>query len=241
MHTSPPRSSSDSSSCVTTTPDGWVPVLERVVVDPDATVNVLTDEGRPRLGLVQHGSLRAVGLGVSLSALAFVTLLSIGVGSKPIPLGTVMDALFNYDATVTDHLIVRSLRVPRTIVGLLVGVALGLAGAVMQGVTRNPLADPGILGVNAGAALFVVIGIYVFGVASLLGYVWFAFAGAAVASVVVYGLGSLGRGRGDPGQAGAGRRRGHRVPRVDHHRDPADRRRHARPVPVLGGRLAGRA
>jgi ABC-type enterobactin transport system permease subunit len=105
----------------------------------------------------------------------------------------VVDALFSHDDTKTDHLIVQSLRVPRTVVGLLVGVALGLAGAVMQGVARNPLADPGILGVNAGAALAVVIGIYVFGIGTLLGYVWFAFAGAAVASVVVYGLGSMGR------------------------------------------------
>ena len=79
------------------------------------------------------------------------------------------------------------------IVGLLVGAALGAAGTVMQGLTRNPLADPGILGVNAGAALFVVIGIYSFGLTSLYAYVWFAFAGAAVASVVVYSLGSLGR------------------------------------------------
>ena len=74
-----------------------------------------------------------------------------------------LDALFDYDPTNNDHLIVRSLRVPRTVVGLLVGAALGAGGAVMQGLTRNPLADPGILGVNAGAALFVVIGIYWFG------------------------------------------------------------------------------
>ena len=80
------------------------------------------------------------------------------------------------------------LRLPRTILGLLVGAALGLAGAVMQGVTRNPLADPGILGVNAGAALFVVIAISVFGITSVIGYVWFAFAGAAVATVVVYAI-----------------------------------------------------
>ncbi len=70
------------------------------------------------------------------------------------------------------------LRLPRTILGVLVGAALGLSGAVMQGVTRNPLADPGILGVNAGAALFVVIAISVFGITSIVGYVWFAFAGA---------------------------------------------------------------
>src|SRR5690606_26638833 len=117
----------------------------------------------------------------------------IAYGAKPIPLSTVADALFHYDGTVSDHLVVRSLRVPRTIVGLLVGVALGLGGAVMQGVTRNPLADPGILGVNAGAALFVVLAIYSFGIGSLYGYVWFAFAGAALASVLVYLLGSLGR------------------------------------------------
>ena len=104
-----------------------------------------------------------------------------------------IDALFHYDSSLNDHLIIRSLRIPRAAVGLMVGVALGLAGAVMQGVARNPLADPGILGVEAGASLFVVVAIYSFGIASVLGCVWFAFAGAAVTSVVVYALGSLGR------------------------------------------------
>ena len=88
---------------------------------------------------------------------------------------------------------IRELRLPRTILGVLVGATLGLAGAVMQGVTRNPLADPGILGVNAGASLLVVVGISAFGVTSILGYVWFAFAGAAVASTVVYSVAALGR------------------------------------------------
>jgi iron complex transport system permease protein len=115
------------------------------------------------------------------------------VGAKPIAVGTVLEALTDYDPGVNDHLIVRSLRVPRTFAGLLVGMALGVAGAMMQGLARNPLADPGILGVNAGAALFVVIAIHVFGVGSLLGYVWFAFAGAAVTSVAVYTLSALGR------------------------------------------------
>jgi iron complex transport system permease protein len=135
----------------------------------------------------------AAGLVACLAVLVFVSLLSVAVGAKSIPLGTVVDALFADDTGNPDHLIVRSLRVPRTVIGLLVGAALGAAGTTMQGLTRNPLADPGILGVNAGAALFVVIGIYSFGVTSLLGYVWFAFAGAAVASVIVYSLGSLGR------------------------------------------------
>ena len=111
----------------------------------------------------------------------------------------------------------------------------------MQGLTRNPLADPGILGVNAGAALFVVIGIYWFGITSLLGYVWFAFAGAAVASVVVYALGSLGREGATPVKLALAGAAAHRPARLDHHGHPADRRRHARPVPLLGRRLARRA
>ncbi len=127
-----------------------------------------------------------------------VGLASVAYGSKPIALATVWDGIWSYDATVDDHLIIRSLRVPRTVLGLLVGAALGLAGAVMQGVTRNPLADPGILGVEAGASLAVVVGIYALGIGSFNGYVWLAFAGAAVASVVVYLLGSLGRGGATP-------------------------------------------
>jgi iron complex transport system permease protein len=135
---------------------------------------------------------RVVGFGVATTALVVVALASVAYGSKSIPLATVLESFWSFDGS-NDHLIVRELRLPRTVVGLLVGAALGLAGALMQGVTRNPLADPGILGVNAGAALFVVIAIYLFGVTSLTGYVWFAFLGAAIVSVVVYALGSLGR------------------------------------------------
>jgi iron complex transport system permease protein len=130
-----------------------------------------------------------------------VTLCSIAYGSKPIPLAHVWAALWDFDGS-NDHLIVRELRLPRTILGLAVGIALGLAGAVMQGVTRNPLADPGILGVEAGAALAVVVGIHTFGVTSLHGYVWFSFVGAAIASVIVYVLGSLGRGGATPVKLG---------------------------------------
>src|SRR5207247_4754509 len=144
-------------------------------------------------GLVRARSARALGLVVATGALGCVVLASLAIGSKSIPVATVWHALTSYDSRDNDQLIVHALRGPRTLIGLLVGVALGLAGAVMQGVTRNPLADPGILGVNAGAALCVVLGIYAFGVGSVLGYVWFAFFGAAVAGVVVYAIGSLGR------------------------------------------------
>jgi len=153
---------------------------------------------RPGRGALSSGWAKGAGVGLAAVALGLVVFASIAYGSKTIGLGTVVDAFVDHDPTNNDHLIIRSLRVPRTLIGLGVGAALGLAGAVMQGVTRNPLADPGIFGVEAGAALAVVVGIYVFGVGSLTGYVWFALAGAAVASVVVYGLGSLGRGGATP-------------------------------------------
>lgn len=148
---------------------------------------------------------KRVGLGrqltgvVVLAAILLAVIVgSIAVGAKPIPPGTVLQAIWSYDASNTDHLIIRELRFPRTIVGVAVGAALGVAGALMQGVTRNPLADPGLLGVNAGAAFAVVLGIWWFGIASVTGLVWFAFIGAAAASVAVYALGSLGTGGATP-------------------------------------------
>ena len=113
-------------------------------------------------------------------ALLFVCLLSLAVGSRPIGLGTSIDALTHYDASDPDHVIVHDVRVSRTLIGLMVGTALGLAGALMQGVTRNPLADPGLLGVTAGAATAIAVAVLVIGVGPLAGYVWFAFAGAAL-------------------------------------------------------------
>lgn len=156
------------------------------------------EPSRRRRGVLTSGWARGCGLLAAAAVLVVLVFASIAYGSKPIPLATVVDAIVDHDPTDNDHVIVQSLRIPRTLIGLAVGVALGLAGAVMQGVTRNPLADPGIFGVEAGAALAVVVGIYVFGIGTLSGYVWFAFLGAAVASVVVYGLGSVGRGGATP-------------------------------------------
>nr|WP_244409615.1 iron chelate uptake ABC transporter family permease subunit [Streptomyces albofaciens] len=140
-----------------------------------------------------HRRLRlAAGLVVALVVLAALATASVTMGSKPLSAHTVGEALFRFDPSDTEHLVIRSLRLPRTVVGLLAGAALGLAGAVMQGIARNALADPGVLGVNSGAALFVVAGINFFGVTSLSGYVWFGMAGAAVAAAVVYAVGSMG-------------------------------------------------
>jgi iron complex transport system permease protein len=162
-------------------------------VSGTTAVRTATAVPSTRRGALASVPARLVGLLVAAVALALLSLLSLAVGSKPIPLGDVLAAFTAFDDTVENHLIVQSLRVPRTLVAVMVGVALGLAGALMQGLTRNPLADPGILGVSAGAALAVVVGIFVFGVGSLSGYVWFAFVGAAVTSVAVYLLGALGR------------------------------------------------
>jgi iron complex transport system permease protein len=151
----------------------------------------------PSEGWARRRSVRTLGLLVILAILAAVALVSLSLGSKPIPLRTVVGAFSEFDGS-NDHLVIRELRMPRTMFGLLVGAALGVAGALMQAVTRNPLADPGLLGVSAGAALAVVLAIFLFGVASLSVYVWFAFVGAAAASVVVYVLGSMGRGGATP-------------------------------------------
>ncbi|MCP9960522.1 iron chelate uptake ABC transporter family permease subunit [Streptomyces somaliensis] len=125
---------------------------------------------------------------MSLGALALVCVASIAVGARPVPLGDVWHGLFQGSGTGNDVL-VAEVRLPRTLLGLLAGVALGLAGAVMQALTRNPLAEPGLMGVNAGAAAAVVTATSVLGVTSFAGYVWFAFAGAAAVSVLVYVLG----------------------------------------------------
>ncbi len=136
---------------------------------------------------------RAGGFALLALALAAVLVLSITVGARPIALADIWNALTAFDATQPNHKIILDLRLPRTLVGLLVGAALGLSGAILQGATRNPLADPGILGINAGATLCVVLGISVFGITQLSGYVWLAFLGAGAAMLVVYLVASLGR------------------------------------------------
>ena len=128
----------------------------------------------------------ALGL-VALWVLVLVAVvLSLLLGSRSIDLSSVVDAVLGRGGDAVEGMVVLDLRVPRTVLGLVAGAALGLAGTLMQGLTRNPLADPGLLGVNSGASVAVVVAIAVFGVTTPSGYVWFAFAGAALAAVLVY-------------------------------------------------------
>jgi iron complex transport system permease protein len=143
-----------------------------------------------------RASLAAV-LALAALALLVVVALSIGVGARNLAPSTVWDALV-HGGGGDANLIVWHLRVPRTLAGVLVGASLGLAGALMQSLTRNPLADPGLLGVNAGAACAVVCAIAYLHVTQLGDYVWFALIGAGLATVVVYLLGSTGRGAASP-------------------------------------------
>ncbi len=148
-------------------------------------------------GVARRNAVRGLGLLVALGILACVVLVSIAVGSKGISIPVVWDALFDRRA-IEDHQIVWNWRVPRTVVGIVVGAALGLSGGLIQALTRNPLADPGILGVNAGAAVAVSVGVAAFGIGGISGYMWFAFAGAIAVTVAVYLIGAAARGGADP-------------------------------------------
>ncbi|WP_051467026.1 FecCD family ABC transporter permease [Actinomadura oligospora] len=123
--------------------------------------------------------------------LAAVAALSLAVGARPLGPPEVWRGLT--DPGTDAYTVVHQMRLPRTLLGLVVGAALGLAGALMQSLTRNPLGDPGLLGINVGAAAAVVTGISFLGVTSFAGYVWLAFAGAGVVAVLLYGIGG-GRG-----------------------------------------------
>ena len=136
---------------------------------------------------------RLLGLVVALVALAVLLVLSVMVGSTAIAPSVVWDALVRSGSGI-DWFAVRDYRLPRTVVGLVVGVALGLSGALIQALTRNPLADPGLLGVHAGASFAVTVAVGLFGVREVHGYLWFAFAGALVVTLVVLALGSTRQG-----------------------------------------------
>lgn len=137
---------------------------------------------------------------VSITSLFFILgllcILSIGLGTRDVAWQEIIGALNGQVNTVGEAAV--TMRIPRTVLAVIAGAALGLSGTVMQGVTRNPLADPGILGVNIGAAFFVVVGLAWFGMEQLSSYVWMAIAGSAITAVFVYTIGSMGRGGATP-------------------------------------------
>lgn len=165
-------------------------------VDKAAPVSVLSSSWRAQVRW----------LGATVTTLALVGVLGLLVGSRGIPPLELLASLFGLDAgtgtaSIEARAILFDLRLPRTIVGMAAGAALAVAGALMQGHTRNPLADPGLLGVGAGAALAVVLAISMLGLTTPSGYLWFAFAGAGIAAVIVTAFGLLGAGRRDSSPA----------------------------------------
>jgi|GEM_PF-14840 len=150
-----------------------------------------------RTGLRSAGA-RLSALAAAIALLGVVAVLGLRFGSIPISTSDAIDALFRYSAESYEQTVVRFLRLPRTVIGLGVGAALAVSGAAMQATTRNPLADPSILGVNAGAAFGVVTAVYFGQMTHPLQFVWFAFAGGLAASAVVYAIGSVGSGGATP-------------------------------------------
>lgn len=134
---------------------------------------------------------------LSLAAIGVSIFLSVTLGSRQVSYDDVISGLFG-DAQKTLGAAVVNERIVRTVFSLLAGAALGVAGALMQAVTRNPIADPGILGVNTGASLFVVAGIAFGGISTASQYIWLALLGAGITSVFVYGIGSMGHGGATP-------------------------------------------
>lgn len=137
------------------------------------------------------------GLFVCLGLLVVCLVWSITLGAADIAPSTVFAAIFAPDGSF-QHVIIQTVRLPRVLSGAIVGAALAVAGAIMQGLTRNPLADSGILGINSGAAFAVVMAVFLLGDLPLSAYAFFGFVGAAIAAVLVYALGSMGRGGATP-------------------------------------------
>jgi iron complex transport system permease protein len=153
----------------------------------------------PGVGAGRRAAARSLGLAASLGVFLVAIVASITVGSRDIPLDVIWATLSGtLPAGSTDAIVVLDARLPRTVIAIAAGLGLGVSGCLIQAVTRNPLADPGILGVTSGSAFAVAIAVGVLGVTSVQGYLWFAFAGALVTTAVVYVIGSAGRGGGSP-------------------------------------------
>lgn len=127
-----------------------------------------------------------------LALLSIMVIFSISLGAKSIAFSKVADVLLGNDPDSLEAAIILQ-RIPRSLFGILAGGALGISGALMQSITRNPIADPSILGVNTGASLFVVVGIAFFNITVAYQYIWLAIIGAGVTAVFVYSVASMGK------------------------------------------------
>lgn len=142
----------------------------------------------------QRAGRKILGLALMSGALVLLCIAGIVVGSRSISWETIWEAFTDFDPANSEHLLILQLRLPRVLLGVVVGLCLGVAGAVMQALSRNPLAEPGLLGVNAGAAAAIAAGIAFLGISNVLGYMWLGMVGAAIAGVFVYILGGVRKG-----------------------------------------------
>ncbi|MFL0506073.1 FecCD family ABC transporter permease [Ureibacillus sp. 179-F W5.1 NHS] len=138
----------------------------------------------------KNGKVAGLVLGVIL--LLIVNFLSLVLGYTDLTFHTVIDAFSHFDGS-NEHIIIQDVRLPRALIGTVVGASLAIAGALLQALTRNPLASPDILGFNAGASFFIVVALMLFSISSLQATTWIAFLGAMIAGLLVYFLGSVGR------------------------------------------------
>ncbi|NLY11086.1 MAG: iron ABC transporter permease [Firmicutes bacterium] len=143
--------------------------------------------------LMKQDRNKLIGVFISIAIISFLFLVSLAYGYTKTNFRMVFDAYLAFDDSV-EHVVIQTMRMPRAVIATLVGAALGVSGAIMQALTRNAMASPGILGINAGASFSVVLGMTLFNVYSLQGFMWLAFLGALGAAISVYILGSIGRG-----------------------------------------------
>lgn len=158
--------------------------------------STLVHRSSPTAARQRSATTRLTWVAVALAALVLAGIASVTFGARVVGWHDIVGGLSGAQETIGEAAVAK--RIPRTLLAMLVGAALGLAGAVMQGVTRNPIADPGILGVTTGASLAVVTGIAFLGLSSPSSYIWVAILGAALAAAFVYAIGSLGRGGATP-------------------------------------------
>ncbi|CAH0119995.1 putative siderophore transport system permease protein YfiZ [Paenibacillus sp. CECT 9249] len=143
-------------------------------------------------GLLHNRVLKLTGLGILFLLLLYLSYASLVFGVIDTNWNTVIDAFTRFNGS-NEHIVITDVRVPRVLNALAVGASLGIAGALLQALTRNPVADTELFGLNAGAAMFVVFAVTFVGISSLSSFTWIAFLGAAVSGLIVYMLGSLGR------------------------------------------------